>query len=1262
MKTNRRIQTWLRCAAALLLVVTGSLSTQAQEIEGGEAFYIYQNDGHFDGFFYDQVKQINYSRYDTLGVEYDQYVSQEIVTEDSVYRIMLSAIDSVSFVQPEIKYAEGVRFMRDEGLLAYYQSISKPSDDSFLLRFSSSMPASLQPKVGDVLLCPNLKDYDEAFVGKVKKVRTEGGNLLVECGYVEDFSEVFEQFITVEQIKEVQAEEGSKTRRRLAGYPGAKRAEGNWEDFTLFELSTHLEGNINLGSDKSKFIFGVDIGFATVANAAYKIKGWRDFYIKMEVKPQIGLNFSASIDGQLNGELNMKSIPGVGELLDKFSKIPFPASCPILYINVLPQPFVRGEAHLNFGLNTGPKVKALGIGLEMMSKPPYVVPSLGLLASTVIPVAQFMPSQVGGEFKISAEVNGMAQLGIKFPIELGTMDWLKLIAKTKATTTLFTGPKLEGKFPLGSLSAHSIYDNLKDAELTLRAMSLDMEFATKAEFWGWEGEVKKSINASMGVYPMKAFPSIDINDMKIDIYGEKKNNVRVSYNTSGNVFFPQLLGVGIYKKADENDKEYRQLYMKKSRYETYFLNTFNSVEVTFEGLEGGEYVVCPIVQPTFPIIPTDNDGLIPVDKGKVKMSIALQDMLISPTEIQAEEEGGEFIIDIQTGFDTPITCEPFDKWIKAEVVTENKDSRKLKVTVDENQTDKFRTSVVYVRQQASKDETIERELTVKQYGGLELSKYKLEFEAGGGEETIDILTSYKPININLNNGLEWLTYRLDDRKLTIIAKPDQGGNRTATVFIAGWSKKKNQYVEVKLTVTQKGIVDAVVEPSKLTFAFNGGTQRVGVTMGKDVTFTGLKLSEGASSWILVEKQNDHFNVTAIPNTGMTERECTITATFTAKDASGKTFTADIPVAVTQGASTASVTPQLLTFSADGGTQTVTVDYGGWTYFDAIVADEHASWLSAKAAANGTVTVTVKKNTSGGRREGTVFCYVTNEQNPTDEQILYLPVTVKQASDVPEPAYLKVDGAPTLGYRAQIYRLKLDTNLPKVTVESDVSWASATVVGDEIILSVERNRTFENRNGYLMVYGYDDNNKMQKAAALALTQGYNGILKSLMETSNVVVGFKGAINGYWTDGDGGMHYVDYGSGLANVPTYKNRWKTTCTEAGEYGAHIVAIYDYEDERLSVDITYDDVDEGTITKLVYTYDYASGDKYRHTRLEAVNIPRNGGNSGDGTSITTLSERTARMWGLVSGTAGPYGTNFTTNVNGLAGNDFSLTVLIQK
>ena len=1263
MKTNIHLQSWLRRAAVLLIALAGCLpiAAQEEEIEGGEAFYIYQNDGHFDGFFYDQVKQIRCSRLDTLGIEHDKYVSQEIVTEDSVYRIMLTAIDSVSYVQPEIRYAKEARFMADEGMIAYYLSISKPSDDRFLLRFSDSMPAALQPKVGDVLCCPNLKDYDEAFVGKVKTVRSEGGEIQVECGYIEDLSEVFEQFITVEQIRQVLNENGTRTCRRIAG-SRKTRAEGNWEDITLFNLNTHLEGNINIGNTGLSIIFGSDIGFGAVASAVYKITGWRDFYMKTEVKPQVGLNFGVSIDGQMGGDpISLKSLPGVGDLLNKFTRIPFPASCPILYFNVMPEPFIRGEAHAVLSFNTGATVKAMGIGCELKSEFPYIVPSVSLLAGPIMPAAAFMPSQLGKEFKISAEINGMAQLGMMFPIELGTMDWLKWVAEAKTKTTLYAGPKLEGKFPLSTeMFNNSIFENLKDAELKLSLLSLDTEFISDAKIIGFDGQVKKSFNFSVGQYPMKAFPDIDIDNMEIDISGEKENNVKVSYGTKGNVFFPQMLGVGIYKPADKDDKEYQKLYKYNYRDERYFLNTFNSVEMMFEDLEPGEYVACPIIKPTLSVIPTDKDGLIPAYKGMYQFTISPQEMVLDPDEIQAEEEGGEYTVEILTSLDKPITCEPFDKWIKGQVVTGSMNSKQLILTVEENQTDAFRTGLVYVRQQISSTEVIERTVTVKQYGGLELSKYKMEFEAPGGEDIVNILTSYKPINIDLGDAAAWLSYKLEDRTLTITAKSNQGANRTATVIISAWSEKHKGISTVKLTISQKGLVDAVVEPTELTYPFSGGTQRVAVTTGKDVTFDKVDISSGDDSWLMVEKQNNHFNVTALPNTSTSERQATVTAYFTAKSTDGKTITADIPVTVTQGASTASVTPQILTYAAAGGKQTVTIDHGGWSYFDAVVATEDTSWITASVANDGTVTITVEENTSGGRREGTVFCYVTNELNPTNDQILYLPVTIKQASNVPEPPQLDVESVTTFSYRPGVYRLKYDTNLPKVTVETDVYWATVSTTDNEIIISLVRNKEFTNRSGYLMVYGYDDNDKMQKALAIPIEQGYSGRMKSLMETGSVFVSFKGAINGFWTDSEGSVHLA---SGCSDIPNFTDGVKITCTEYGEYGAHIVSTYNKNDEKLTIDAIINDVDEDIINSVSYSYDYASGDKYRHTRLKIANIPINGGSPDDGTVIETLTERTARMWGLVEETFGPYfSMDITTTVNGLAANNFSVSVLFQK
>ena len=158
------------------------------------AFYIYQNDGHFDGFFYDEVLKMSYSKTDTAGIEYDVFVTQEIVTADSTYRIMLSAIDSVSFVQPEIKMNPKVRDIRKEEMRPY---LTAKDENSLTLTFSSSMPESLSPKVGDVLVD---FDLDEGFSLRVKELSVQGGSLVVSCEDIGDIHDIFEQFITVDVV------------------------------------------------------------------------------------------------------------------------------------------------------------------------------------------------------------------------------------------------------------------------------------------------------------------------------------------------------------------------------------------------------------------------------------------------------------------------------------------------------------------------------------------------------------------------------------------------------------------------------------------------------------------------------------------------------------------------------------------------------------------------------------------------------------------------------------------------------------------------------------------------------------------------------------------------------------------------------------------------------------------------------------------------------------------------------------------------------
>ena len=58
-----------------LLIVQGSTVAQAQSVT--DAFYIYQNDGHFDGFFVDDVKQRTENAKASMGASLEEALASE---------------------------------------------------------------------------------------------------------------------------------------------------------------------------------------------------------------------------------------------------------------------------------------------------------------------------------------------------------------------------------------------------------------------------------------------------------------------------------------------------------------------------------------------------------------------------------------------------------------------------------------------------------------------------------------------------------------------------------------------------------------------------------------------------------------------------------------------------------------------------------------------------------------------------------------------------------------------------------------------------------------------------------------------------------------------------------------------------------------------------------------------------------------------------------------------------------------------------------
>ncbi len=195
-------------------------------IKAQYTFYIYRNDGCINVFDTERIDSLIYSRIDTDSVLNERYVTQEVYTPDSIYRIPLELIDSIGFVTPPTVYCSGVKVL--EGDLRK-NIISRP--DQLTLIYASSTPENSLPKVGDKLVSTIGDEIlESAFIGKVSKVNNCGEGIEVSCEPVA-LTDVFEYYYSNFQSdsKEV------KSRGLSDGFYGGKdKLEFGEKEFDLF--------------------------------------------------------------------------------------------------------------------------------------------------------------------------------------------------------------------------------------------------------------------------------------------------------------------------------------------------------------------------------------------------------------------------------------------------------------------------------------------------------------------------------------------------------------------------------------------------------------------------------------------------------------------------------------------------------------------------------------------------------------------------------------------------------------------------------------------------------------------------------------------------------------------------------------------------------------------------------------------------------------------------------------------------------------------
>lgn len=374
----------------LILMAVTAITATAQTV--GEAFYIYRNDGGFNAFFRDEVDSIAYSHYDLDSLYYDENVTQLVYTQDSLYRIPLAAIDSVSFVQPPTVYKDDVTRL-EYNLLDFVIGA-----DGLTLKLKLETPNSIIPVKGDKLvLLEGCDALPYGFSGIVANVQTGSSSIDVVCeqAYLED---LFDSFCSVSTVYGVNSDTEDAT--RFFPVSGRRRVTYSPSDF-VFSLGSF---KINRSYEVSQGLtFNGDLALTGGASFAIELEPTFKIHTFLIVGEGQGTYFQYGITGNLRVSSQSSLYGGLSYNHDFDGAI---AYCPIpetgnmvnFYIN--PGLFVRADATITSSI-TSTQNYTFGSAFDFSSKGLNTVkPSIGgrLASSTVDMSGSLDGSLAGGAY------------------------------------------------------------------------------------------------------------------------------------------------------------------------------------------------------------------------------------------------------------------------------------------------------------------------------------------------------------------------------------------------------------------------------------------------------------------------------------------------------------------------------------------------------------------------------------------------------------------------------------------------------------------------------------------------------------------------------------------------------------------------------------------------------------------------------------------------------------------------------------------------
>ena len=971
---------------AMLLSAIGIQSAQAQAVQ--DALYIYRNDGGFNAFFFDDIERFEYSNIDTTGVAHDEMVVQEVYALDSLFRIPLSAIDSIGFVTPETVYKKDVAHTTESEMWNYVIG----SDSATVFILATNTPKTLIPEVGDKIVTTKSRKFlPGGFYGRVMHVEEIQGYTIVTCKMPE-LTELFDQWV----CKAAAESEGAETR----GSRGARTRIFGDENSTKSTLPVYDK---SLKIDLTSISYGINSDWSVTGSGTLDmgIKDEMTVRVFLAVRPILGINFDYVARMEKRSWFNLDIKGGVSGQFD------FPLASTWTWITDTP-----------FAIETEAGVSVSGSGeVELKIKRENVTSDYAMaqyndcfydeqresaVASTRL-LKNIEENSFTGKFTITAgpyfssclslmkkEIGAVGtryDAGIKGEVEseLKLTDYLMTAVPTLIPaymmvnpTALYDALNRDGSVKFGPFCTGKI-------EASLGPWKKEFEMFDVNELYGFEG----------GLVPKFSGTSLT--------YDSESKTLKASASLGRKTLTGNKVGfAAYYSKSGKQvarklyDKEYR--YLKEPN--------FKSWEQDLTGIGGGKEVT---------VYPITNLGVIKYEmlaSPYVSYTVPVK-FECAPEELKFDAKGGEETLTVTDNLDRSedsyideygVTVDEDDesKWLSVK-----KENGTYTVIAKPNTTPQERSGSVdfYVyNEDKSIDLTLnvpvfqeapDYEFSVSPEELIEVAGYSKDFKDGELTQQLTVKYPNNAQDIKVSSNAEswltvdeaWTSKTADDLTTTatrkIHIKPnfdlDNGRDGVITVELTATD---GSVATQTLTVKQSALsLKLELDPTELTLtaeekrgAKYSNTATVSIKMDPMDTYiaSAIKSREAVPSetWLEAAVKDDIIEVRAEANPVEADRTATLTYTVTMKDGGSLSKTIKVTQLAYQVIKAFTFSPETVRLTAQGGEKKVYVvgeDVEKITEIDCL----SSSWLGG-AASGLSMTLSAKPNEGKEERVGTVY--------------------------------------------------------------------------------------------------------------------------------------------------------------------------------------------------------------------------------------------------------------------------------------------------